>query len=64
MECQDLIEAAEAKAFYGLVINRPFLEALVGKLLEFDALPGKQVVELANRYNIQRFTSPFVKDFG
>ena len=38
-----LVEGAEAKAYYGLAVNYPALEALVERLLVKETLSGNEV---------------------
>lgn len=59
-----MIEAAEAKALYGLVTNRPLLEELVERLLAVESLSGKKVAAIAKKHKIRLFSSPSVEGFG
>lgn len=48
-DVSDLLDAAEAKAYYGLVSNYVTLEALVGTLMETNTLSGRELKEVRER---------------
>ena len=59
-----LVEGAEAKAYYGLAINWGPLQALVERLLAKETLPGKEVIETLEAAGVVRFPDPYVEGFG
>lgn len=63
-ECREILDAAEAKAYYGLATNFPALEALVKYVLENEQITGKQLAEIMTEYNAQLFESQFIEGFG
>lgn len=64
MECRELIEAAEAKAFYGVAMNFPALKALVDKLVEVESLSGGEVAAIVKRCNVHYFCDQFIEGYG
>jgi hypothetical protein len=59
-----LIDGAEAKAYYGLVINYGPLKALVEKLMLKETLSGKEVRETLEGAGVIKFPDPYVEGFG
>lgn len=45
-ECEQLLNGAEAKAYYGLARNYKSLQALVGMLEEKEVITGQQLIEV------------------
>ena len=58
-----LIEGAQAKAFYGLALNYRPLHALVERLLVKETLSGKEVVETLEGAGVHHFPDPYVEGF-
>ncbi len=58
-----LIEGAEAKAFYGLALNYKPLQALVERLLVKETLSGKEVAETLEGAGVHHFPDPYVEGF-
>ena len=59
-----LVEGAEAKAYYGLAINYGPLRALVDRLLVKETLTGREVIETLDAAGLIRFPDPYVAGFG
>mmetsp|Transcript_12892 Transcript_12892/g.38943 ORF Transcript_12892/g.38943 Transcript_12892/m.38943 type:complete len:1018 (-) Transcript_12892:2774-5827(-) len=62
-ECEDLLLAAEAKAFYGLGRNWDALTALVLALEEKEKINRKEFEEIMTTHNVRKFVSPFLIGF-
>ncbi|KAK9821723.1 hypothetical protein WJX81_004862 [Elliptochloris bilobata] len=62
-DVRDLVEGAEAKAYYGLVINYRALEALIDRLLVKETLTGNEVREIAQEAGLKPFPDPYVEGF-
>jgi cell division protease FtsH len=60
----ELLEAAEAKAYYGLAVNWAPLQALVDALLERSVLTGKEVAVILERSGVITFPDPYLGGFG
>lgn len=60
----ELLEAAEAKAYYGLAINWKPLEALVQALLDRGVLQGKEVAHILETNGVIHFTDAFTAGYG
>lgn len=58
-----LIEGAEAKAFYGLALNYKPLQALVERLLVKETLSGKEVAETLEGAGVHHFPDSYVEGF-
>ena len=58
-----LIEGAEAKAYYGLAVNYGALQVLVERLLVKETLSGKEVIETLEGAGVVRFPDPYVEGF-
>ena len=58
-----LIEGAEAKAFYGLALNYKPLQALVERLLVKETLSGKEVAETLEGAGVHHFPDAYVEGF-
>lgn len=63
-ECRELLESAEAKAYYGLAMNYEALEKLVESLLAKDSISGKQVDDIFKEHGTLKFPDPFIVGFG
>ncbi|GMH43653.1 hypothetical protein BSKO_11575 [Bryopsis sp. KO-2023] len=63
-ECRELLESAEAKAYYGLAMNYEVLEKLVERLLARDSISGKEVEDIFNEHGSLKFPDPFIVGFG
>jgi cell division protease FtsH len=59
-----LVEGAEAKAYYGLALNYGPLRALVNRLLVKETMTGKEVIETLEGAGLVRFPDPYVAGFG
>ena len=59
-----LLEAAEAKASFGLALNYKPLEALVNRLVEKETLNGDEVREVLEENKVVYFPDPFLEGFG
>ncbi|KAK9861664.1 hypothetical protein WJX84_001635 [Apatococcus fuscideae] len=62
-EIQELLQAAEAKAYYGLAVNYKALEALVRTLTEDTSISGAQLQSLMQDNSIQFFPDAFTEGF-
>lgn len=58
-----LINGAQAKAYYGLVVNYEALQALVETLLEREMMGGPEVAALLEKHNVKKFPDPWVQGF-
>ncbi|KAG2495020.1 hypothetical protein HYH03_006952 [Edaphochlamys debaryana] len=63
-EVVDLLEAAEAKAMYGLAINWKALQALTQALLDRGTLTGKEVAHILETNGVIHFPDPYTREFG
>jgi cell division protease FtsH len=63
LEVEELLEGAEAKAYYGLASNYKALQALVEQLLEDATLSGDQVQQVLQENGVTPFPDPFVEGF-
>ncbi|KXZ53715.1 hypothetical protein GPECTOR_6g632 [Gonium pectorale] len=63
-EVVELLEAAEAKATYGLAINWKPLEALTQALLDRGTLTGKDVAHILETNGVIHFPDPYTNGFG
>lgn len=63
MLCLQLLQAAEAKAYYGLAVNYKALEALVRTLTEDTSISGAQLQSLMQDNSIQFFPDAFTEGF-
>lgn len=61
--CAQLIDGAEAKAFYGLALNYAPLQALVERLLVKETLSGTEVTEVLEGAGVIPFPDPYVEGF-
>ena len=61
--CAQLIDGAEAKAFYGLALNYAPLQALVERLLVKETLSGAEVTEVLEGAGVIPFPDPYVEGF-
>ena len=59
-----LVEGAEAKAYYGLAVNYKPLQALVERLLVKETMSGKEVAETLEAAGVVRFPDPYVEGFA
>ena len=58
-----LVEGAEAKAYYGLALNYKPLQALVERLLVKETLSGAEVRETLEGAGVIPFPDPYVEGF-
>ena len=58
-----LVQGAEAKALYGLVLNYKPLQALVDRLINDSTLTGEQVGQTLEGAGLRYFPDPFVDGF-
>ena len=58
------MQAAEAKAYYGLTHNYEALQALVEALLDQGSLTGAQVRDIMAAAGTQPFQQPYLEGFG
>ena len=58
------MQAAEAKAYYGLTHNYSALQALVEALLDKGSLTGAEVREAMAAAGSQPFKKPYLEGFG
>lgn len=59
-----LVEGAEAKAYYGLAVNYKPLQALVERLLVKETMSGKEVAETLEAAGVFKFPDAFVEGFA
>lgn len=59
-----LVEGAEAKAYYGLAVNYKPLQALVERLLVKETMSGKEVEETLEAAGVVKFPDPYVEGFA
>ena len=64
MECRELLEAAEAKAFYGVAANFPVLKVLVDRLVKEESVSGRKLAEIMEGCNVQYFSDQFITGYG
>ena len=58
------MQAAEAKAYYGLTHNHAALQALTEALLDKGALTGQEVRAILAATGTQPFAGPYTSGFG
>eukprot|EP00878_Enallax_costatus_P001473 GHUV01001624.1.p1 GENE.GHUV01001624.1~~GHUV01001624.1.p1 ORF type:complete len:977 (+),score=283.07 GHUV01001624.1:432-2933(+) len=63
-EVLELLEAAEAKASYGLAINWKPLQALVDALMDRGVLQGREVAHILETNGVIHFPDPYTVGFG
>ncbi|GIL84930.1 hypothetical protein Vretimale_9765 [Volvox reticuliferus] len=63
-EVVELLEAAEAKAMYGLAMNWKPLQALTQALLDRGTLTGKEVAHILETNGVIHFPDPYTGGFG
>ncbi|PSC74371.1 ATP-dependent zinc metalloprotease chloroplastic [Micractinium conductrix] len=63
-EVEELVEAAEAKAYYGLATNYAALAALANTLMERESLTGDELRGLLEQHGVKKFAGPEVEGFG
>jgi len=63
-EVLEVLEAAEAKAYYGLAINWKPLQALTEALLERGILQGREVAHILETNGVVHFPDPHLDGFG
>lgn len=59
-----LLQAAEAKAYYGIAVNYKALEALIRVLTEETSITGVKLRTLMEDNNIQYFPDAFTEGFN
>ncbi|GAB4815168.1 hypothetical protein N2152v2_002214 [Parachlorella kessleri] len=62
-DVEELVEGAEAKAYYGLASNYRPLQALVETLLERETLTGAELAELLESNGVKKFDSQMTEGF-
>lgn len=60
----ELIEAAQAKAFYGLALNWRPLSALVDALMSKDTLIRSEIIDILEKNGVKKFTNDALDGFG
>ena len=63
-EVVELLEAAEAKAYYGIAINWAPLQALTEALLDRGVLQGREVEQVLEAAGVVHFPDPYTRGFG
>ncbi|KAI7835886.1 hypothetical protein COHA_010231 [Chlorella ohadii] len=63
-EVEELVEAAEAKAYYGLATNYNALTALAKELMEQESMTGAEVRALLEREGVKRFDDTDTEGYG
>lgn len=63
-ECRDLLEAAEAKAYYGLAMNYGALEEIVDSLMQRDFISGEELDKIFKANQSTSFPDPFLMGYG
>ncbi|GLI67098.1 hypothetical protein VaNZ11_011303 [Volvox africanus] len=63
-EVVELLEAAEAKAMYGLAMNWKPFQALTQALLDRGTLTGKEVAHILETNGVIHFPDPYTGGFG
>lgn len=63
-DMEELLEGAEAKAYWALAANYDALHALAGKLEEVESMTGEEMAEIVQAAGALPFTSPFVEGFS
>ncbi|KAG2437047.1 hypothetical protein HYH02_011309 [Chlamydomonas schloesseri] len=63
-EVVELLDAAEAKAMYGLAINWKALQALTQALLDRGTITGKEVAHILESNGVIHFPDPYTTGFG
>ena len=59
-----MLDAAEAKAYYGLATNFKALEALIELLIEKETIGLSDLTKVATQHNLLEFKSPYVSGYG
>jgi len=62
-DVSELLEAAEAKAYWALAANYDALAALAGRLEQVESMTGDEVAELLESAGVVKFSAPFVDGF-
>lgn len=63
-DVEELVESAEAKAYYGLAANYAALAALADQLMQTESMTGQELGELLEHKNVKKFEAPFVDGFS
>ena len=68
-DVEELVEAAEAKAYWGLAANYAALEALTNVLMAEESITGERLAEIlegaaAEGGGLRRFAAPYTEGFG
>jgi cell division protease FtsH len=63
-DVEELLLAAEAKAYWGLAANYGALEALAARLGQVESLTGVELEALLAPHGLKRYESPFVEGFA
>ena len=64
IDVKELLEGAEAKAYWGLVANYEALQHLSRTLIEQETLTGEQVAEIVESHGPRKFDAPYVSGFS
>ena len=65
-DVEELVEAAEAKAYWGLAVNYAALEALTGVLMKEESITGERLAEILEGAGapLRRYAAPYTEGFG
>ncbi|KAL6745073.1 P-loop containing nucleoside triphosphate hydrolase protein, partial [Haematococcus lacustris] len=64
LDVLEVLESAEAKAYYGLATNWKGLQALTNALLDQGVLQGREVGHILEKSGVIHFTDPLIAGFG
>lgn len=62
-DLKELLEAAEAKAYWGLAANYKALESLAAALEQRESMTGEEVATLLDDAGVRRFEAPYVEGY-
>lgn len=62
-DIEELLDAAEAKAYWAIATNFDALKALATKLETTESMTGKELGELVESVGVVKFTSPYVDGY-
>lgn len=63
-DVEELLEAAEAKAYWGLASNYEALKALAERLMTEESLTGEELDEFLKAHGVKRFENSYVEGFS